>query len=86
MDTLNDIQAAELEFDFICRKNSWNEHHLITQTLLKEAYMEGVMVMHQKTAMIRRMLSGLEDGFLDVCSQRDVAKTELRLLREKSDA
>ena len=83
MDALSDLQAAELKFDSICRNHSWDAHHPATQAMLKESYMAGVMVMNQKAARLRRMLSGLEDGFLDVCTQRDVAKTELRLLKEK---
>lgn len=86
MDTLDDMQAALLKFDGICRRQGWDKHHPETIHMLKDAYTAGLQVGHEKAAKLRRMLSGLEDGFLDVCKQRDTLRLELRLLKGETHA
>ena len=80
---IGDIEAAELEFDVFISRRDWNTLHPGTLEMLKESYLSGFHFGLGEAPRLRRMLSGLEDGFLDVCAQRDVAKTELRLLKKE---
>ncbi len=63
-------------------KIHWHQGHNTPEEIARDCYHAGFAQGEEERARLRRLVDGLEEGFLDVCKQRNELK---RKLEDKDD-